>query len=145
MPTAKRRKTSSGPTASAKSQQSTLSFRATKAGARKADKDVKAAKSEVTDDVDDSVVDIPTSVPEPKPVEVEVEEPTEGVVDEPSLDEEEEARLELEKSARALPETKIKSYWAAKERERKAPRVHQEGLSVREKILREFDLSSRYG
>lgn len=40
---------------------------------------------------------------------------------------------------------KIKTYWSAKERERKAPRVYQQGLGVREKILRESDMSSRYG
>ena len=44
-----------------------------------------------------------------------------------------------------MPLAKIKTYWLAKERERKAPRVHQQGLGVREKILREFDMSSCYG
>ena len=55
------------------------------------------------------------------------------------------AEKEIEKKALALPESKIKAYWAAKEKERKAPRVHQKELSMREKMLREFDMSSRYG
>ncbi|KAH0385304.1 hypothetical protein KCU89_g17196, partial [Aureobasidium melanogenum] len=32
-----------------------------------------------------------------------------------------------------------------KEAERKSPRVHQQGLDVSEKILREFDMSGQYG
>ncbi len=48
-------------------------------------------------------------------------------------------------AARALSERTINQYWQAKEIERKAPRVHQKGLSVREKVLREFDMSGSYG
>ena len=74
--------------------------------------------------------------------------------------------------AEKITDAQIKRYWKAKEDERKAPRgmssyrvcslgwnsarwrsllslflriVHQEGLSVHDKILREFDLSSQYG
>ncbi len=39
----------------------------------------------------------------------------------------------------------MKRYWRGKEDERIAPRVHQGGLSVDEKILRHFDLSSQFG
>ncbi|KAF4551497.1 DNA polymerase delta subunit 4-like protein [Elsinoe fawcettii] len=44
-----------------------------------------------------------------------------------------------------LPVSKIKLYWAEKERARKAPRVHQEHLPISEKILREWDMSGQYG
>lgn len=50
-----------------------------------------------------------------------------------------------EAEARKITETQVKAYWRAKERERKAPRVHQEGLTVGEKILREWDMSGQYG
>lgn len=47
--------------------------------------------------------------------------------------------------ARTLTEAKIKQYWQKKEKERKAPRVHQQGLSLHEKVLREWDTSGQYG
>ena len=51
----------------------------------------------------------------------------------------------VEEKAKKIPETQIRKYWKGKEDERIAPRVHQQGLSVNEKILRHFDLSSQYG
>lgn len=70
---------------------------------------------------------------------------------------------DIDEKARKVSEKQIKTYWHAKEEERKAPRgpfspsppaplsspdrstVHQQGLSLHEKILRHFDLSSQYG
>lgn len=56
----------------------------------------------------------------------------------PKLSEEDERAL-------SLPEAKIKAYWAGKEKQRAAPRVHQQGLGLHEKVLREFDISGQYG
>ncbi|KAI9679490.1 MAG: hypothetical protein M1817_005512 [Caeruleum heppii] len=50
-----------------------------------------------------------------------------------------------EEAAEAMTNDQLARYWHAREAERKAPRVHQEGLSVSDKILRHFDLSSQYG
>ena len=50
-----------------------------------------------------------------------------------------------ETRARKIPQTQINRYWRAKQQERKAPRVHQEDLSLHEKILREWDMQSHYG
>lgn len=50
-----------------------------------------------------------------------------------------------ESRARKVTETQIKKYWRAKELERKAPRVHQEGLTLHEKVLREWDMSGQFG
>ncbi|KAL1303563.1 hypothetical protein AAFC00_006932 [Neodothiora populina] len=50
-----------------------------------------------------------------------------------------------EARARRVTDAQIKRYWQTKERERKAPRVHQEGLSVQDKLLREWDMSGQYG
>ncbi|KAK4544881.1 hypothetical protein LTR36_003785 [Oleoguttula mirabilis] len=50
-----------------------------------------------------------------------------------------------EAQARKITDTQIKRYWRQKEAERLAPRVHQEGLSVHEKVLREWDMSGQYG
>ena len=50
-----------------------------------------------------------------------------------------------EDEASKLSESQLRKYWARKEESRIAARVHQQGLDVHEKILREFDLSSQYG
>ena len=50
-----------------------------------------------------------------------------------------------EQQARKVSETQIKRYWRAKEQERLAPRLHQEDMSVYERILREWDMSGQYG
>ncbi|MCJ1422851.1 hypothetical protein MMC29_000731 [Sticta canariensis] len=60
-------------------------------------------------------------------------------------------KSELEEEERAtaaaarVGEAELKRYWKAKEEERKAKRVHQEDLTINEKILRHFDISSQYG
>ncbi|KAL8707637.1 MAG: hypothetical protein Q9220_007375 [cf. Caloplaca sp. 1 TL-2023] len=54
-------------------------------------------------------------------------------------------RDENEEKAGKVSEAAVKRYWREKEMERKAPRVHQQTLSLHEKILRHFDLSSQYG
>ncbi|KFA47738.1 hypothetical protein S40293_07147 [Stachybotrys chartarum IBT 40293] len=76
------------------------------------------------------------------------------VVDEPELKEEHESepeeQLEAEKTeaeikAEKIGESQINKYWKAIEAERLASGVHQKGLTVHEKVLRYFDVSSQYG
>lgn len=147
-PTAKRQRTSGPQTSSKAQQQSQLSFRSTKAGLKKPQiKDEKPSKTPKVDEIADDEEEIEQtaiedSQPQPKP---ETPEDLQGPSVAAEDEEEDEAETALDKEALGLPETKLKSYWAAKERERKAPRIHQEGLSVRDKILREFDMSSRFG
>lgn len=50
-----------------------------------------------------------------------------------------------EAQARKITDSQIKKFWREKESERLVPRVHQEDLSVREKVLREWDVSGEYG
>ncbi|OTA02875.1 DNA polymeraseDelta, subunit 4 [Trichoderma parareesei] len=69
----------------------------------------------------------------------EPEEEVEPVVEQVS--EKSEAELKAEK----ITDAQIKSYWRAIEKQRKAPRVHQEGLDMAEKVMRYFDVSSQYG
>ncbi|EER43697.1 DNA polymerase delta subunit 4 [Histoplasma capsulatum var. duboisii H88] len=64
----------------------------------------------------------------------------------------EQARVELrlrkseeDRRAEELTEEDIRKYWENEEAGRLAPRVHQEHLTVHEKILRHFDLSNQYG
>lgn len=54
-------------------------------------------------------------------------------------------KSEIEEKGSRVSDAQVKRYWKSKEDERIAPRVHQRGLSVNEKILRHFDLSSQYG
>jgi DNA polymerase delta subunit 4 len=54
-------------------------------------------------------------------------------------------RTAEELKAEKVTDAQIRKYWKAREAERKAPRVHQEDLSVEEKVLRLFDMSSQYG
>jgi DNA polymerase delta subunit 4 len=62
------------------------------------------------------------------------------------LDEEEmEAWRAAVRKARGIGEARIEEYWEAKERERITPRVHQEGMSMHDKLLADWDVDSRYG
>ncbi|KAF6229041.1 hypothetical protein HO133_007155 [Letharia lupina] len=54
-------------------------------------------------------------------------------------------KSEAEEKGGRVSDAQVRRYWKGKEEERIAPRVHQAGLSVNEKILRHFDLSSQYG
>lgn len=50
-----------------------------------------------------------------------------------------------EKQAQGVSEAQIKKYWKAKEAERKAPSIHQEDLSLYERVCRQWDVDGRYG
>ncbi|KFG79384.1 putative DNA polymerase delta subunit 4 [Metarhizium anisopliae] len=88
-----------------------------------------------------------------KPVEEHVEEVVDDKVDDQEEGDQEEAELkeevlvktEAELKAEKLTDSQIDKYWKGIEKERKAPRVHQEGLSVNDKVLRYFDVCSQYG
>ncbi|KAI0181638.1 DNA polymerase delta, subunit 4-domain-containing protein [Hypoxylon sp. FL1284] len=56
-----------------------------------------------------------------------------------------EATSEAELRAARISSRQIDQYWRGLERERVAKRVHQEGLTVAEKVLRYWDVSSHYG
>lgn len=72
-------------------------------------------------------------------------------VDEPETKEEDEVKEEVpEKSeavirAEKISDAQINKYWKAIEAERIAPRVHQKDVTLAEKVLRYFDVSSQYG
>jgi DNA polymerase delta subunit 4 len=82
----------------------------------------------------------------PKVASIDVEEPESAdsslvevtVPEKKSLD-------AAEQRASKVSDAQIKKYWAEKEKARKSPRVHQEGLTIHEKLLREWDTDVRYG
>ncbi|KAI4671295.1 uncharacterized protein J4E88_009329 [Alternaria novae-zelandiae] len=130
----------SGP--AAKSQQSTLAFhgttnRVTKSGvkAQGAKKNLLEAKLK---DVKPETIDI--SDTEPTTTEAAIIEQTEQ-----EFKAQEVESTPEEDQARRISDAAIKKYWAAKEKQRRAPRAHQGAISLHEKILREFDMSAHYG
>jgi len=128
MPATRRTRTSGGP--AAKGSQKTLSF---------GNKVTKPATPSSTKDkahtINPKVIDVghvssEAAVTEQARVEVE------AIKSEKTPEEE---------RARKVSDAQIKRYWREREAERKAPRVHQEDVSLEEKILRLFDMSSQFG
>lgn len=50
-----------------------------------------------------------------------------------------------EQEAERVGEAQINKYWREKELARKFKRIHQEDLSLHEKVCREFDTDGRFG
>ncbi|KAJ5604190.1 hypothetical protein N7537_007146 [Penicillium hordei] len=91
-----------------------------------------------------------SATPEPQQLSVTPNEPSkphiaELAVREQAATEHQAPRSEEDKRALKLNKQDIWRYWQAQEQTRKAPRAHQQGMDVEEKILRHFDLSSQYG
>lgn len=128
--------------------QATLSFhnqgpnRVTKPGA--AHRHVVSKKDPALLDLTPAIAE--PDVNEPTTAEAAIAEQTASVLAQ-SDPLESSAREADEEDIRAskISDAQVKKYWQAKERERKAPRVHQEGLSMQEKVLREWDMSGQYG
>jgi DNA polymerase delta subunit 4 len=131
--------------ATAKSHQSTLAFhgtsnKVTKSGARNQNAKKGLTDKVTTKDVQPDVATVNITDAEPTTAEAAIIEQTEQEVaaqQKVSTPEEDEARR--------ITEQRINDYWNKKEKERKAVRVHQQDLTVHEKILREFDISGQYG
>ncbi|EMD69822.1 hypothetical protein GGP41_000008 [Bipolaris sorokiniana] len=130
------------PRAATKSQQSTLAFhgstnKVTKSGI----KPQAAKKSNVEKKLKDATPELlETWGAELTTTEVAIIEQTEQEVEGQRVESTPE-----EEQARRISGAVIKRYWAEKEKQRRAARVHQEGLSVHDKVLREFDMSAHYG
>ena len=139
MPATRRsRTTSSGPTA--KGGQSTLSF-GTKA---KVTKPTPAATKSNKKDIIAHVISDDSSQEQIKTKEVGYVT-SEAAVKEQAATKLAKPRTKEELDAEKVSAVQINKYWKAREAERLAARVHQEDLSVEEKILRLFDMSSQYG
>ncbi|KAI1858910.1 uncharacterized protein JN550_012369 [Neoarthrinium moseri] len=132
-------------------KQATLSFhnRVTKSGAQPGKKDLISS----TTPTKASPLSKQISRSEDEPVaekQVSVEEQEDGHEDAAAAapveqEQEPEAPSEAELRARDITDRQISAYWNRLERERTAKRVHQQDLSLAEKVLRYFDVSSQYG
>jgi DNA polymerase delta subunit 4 len=131
MPATRRTRNSTGP--AAKGSQKTLSFgnKVTKPSTPSAkDKDKTHTTTINTKAIDLGHVSSEAAVAEQARVEVERTK-TE--------------RTAEEERASKVTDAQIRRYWREREAERKAPRIHQEDVSVEERILRLFDMSSQFG
>lgn len=81
--------------------------------------------------------------------EGEEEEQHETLTQQPEQDaqvkEKAENKSRAEAGAGKITDAQIKKYWREVEGARIAKRVHQQDLSLAEKVLRHFDISSQYG
>ncbi|KAM0807658.1 putative DNA polymerase delta subunit 4 [Seiridium cardinale] len=132
------RRSSGGPRSSqASSRQSTLSFnhRVTKSVPKSAKKEISSTTPVKASPLSKQLFaeeDVEVDEPKVEPTSPEIEEP-----------EEEKSAAELR--AAKISDRQITSYWNKLEKERLAKRVHQEDLTLSEKVLRYFDVSSQYG
>ncbi|KAI5925525.1 DNA polymerase delta, subunit 4-domain-containing protein [Camillea tinctor] len=139
MPVTRRTTRSSAAAASGGTRQSTLSFnhRVTKASASKGGKDLSADASRKTSP-------LPKHVPSAQPAQKEEEEKI-AEQEQKAEEEEEKPKSDAELRAQKVTGRQIDQYWRRLERDRLTRRVHQEDLSVAEKVLRYWDVSSQYG
>lgn len=150
MPATRRSTRSAAAKGASGSKQSTLSFnnRVTKHSvAKPTGKDLAASAKPTAKDAAAAVLTPPPTSPPTEKVEEE-----QPVVEEEETDEakaavqlDEEKRTDVEIQAEKVTDTQIKKYWRDADAARIAKRVHQEDLSVGEKVLRYFDISSQYG
>jgi len=150
MPATSKRRRVSGPQAAqapskaAASAQSTITFggRVTKPTARA---DAKTKQADLATKAKGATVPTKPDVQHTAlPLAAQVDEPEQESLHD--VDEDEEVQeAEEDVAARAISTAQISRYWATKERARKAPRVHQQDLGTAEKVLREFDMESRFG
>lgn len=103
-----------------------------------------------SDRLQKAVADLSTPSPAPEdeyppPPEQQLDSPRTLAIRGQSAAGAQDVKSEVVEKGRKVSDAQVKRYWKGKEDERIAPRVHQRGLSVDEKILRHFDLSSQYG
>ncbi|KAI1588516.1 DNA polymerase delta subunit 4 [Pyrenophora tritici-repentis] len=125
-----------------KPQQSTLAFHGSSNKVTKSGIKAPGAKQNIleakTKDLEPETVEISNT--EPTTIEAAIIEQTEQEVKAQQAESTRE-----EDGARRISDAAIKKYWAAKEKQRLAPRVHQEDVKLHDKVLREFDMSAHYG
>jgi DNA polymerase delta subunit 4 len=131
----------SGP--ATKAQQSTLAFhgstnRVTKPVSKVQNGKNNALSKPAVNSIEPAIINI-DAIDKPKPTTIEAD-----VIGQVEKDVAAESTPE-EEAAKRITDAAIKKYWASKEKQRLAQRVHQQELNVYEKVLREFDVSGQYG
>ncbi|KAE8152914.1 DNA polymerase delta, subunit 4-domain-containing protein [Aspergillus avenaceus] len=144
MPPTRRR---GGAAAATRSNQATLSFgsksRVTKPSAT-------PTQTQKAKDLEPVANIISEGTLEPEQVSDTSSEPSKPYVAELVVREQAKAEIQQPLSAEDekainVTEKQLQQYWRKEEGKRKGPRVHHEDLTLHEKILRHFDLSSQFG
>ncbi|KAE9967083.1 hypothetical protein EG328_008422 [Venturia inaequalis] len=140
MPPKSTRRTSSGPAAKkSTSKQATLAFHGS---ANKVTKPSITAPGKVKKDL--HLPNLPTSV-QSDADSIDTPTTSEIAVIEQAVSEAKAPLTKEEQEAERVGEAQIKKYWREKELTRMFKRVHQEDLSLHEKVCREFDTDGRFG
>lgn len=136
----------SGPTSTRQSRTSSQSTLAFHGPSNKVTKPSNLAPSNKTKK-DPALLEPEASLPVKAPTEPDLDEPTttEVSIIEQAQAEAAAALTTEEEEALEVPESQILDYWREKERERKAPRVHQEDIPLFERVCREWDTDGRFG
>ncbi|KAB8238077.1 hypothetical protein ETB97_006097 [Aspergillus alliaceus] len=144
MPPTRRR---GGHATAARSNQATLSFgsqsRVTKPSAT-------PTQTQKTKDLEPVVASISEKVLVPEQAPVTAAEPSQPHVAELAVRQQAQAEIqqplsEEDERAIKITEKDLQHYWRAEEEKIRGPRFHQQDLTLHEKILRHFDLSSQFG
>ncbi|KAF2873463.1 DNA polymerase delta, subunit 4-domain-containing protein [Massariosphaeria phaeospora] len=128
-----------------KAGQSTLAFhgasnKVTKPGARAQGAKKTLVASSLLKDTDPDITEIVSTDEELTTADAAIVHQAEQAASAPQV-----SSTPEEERAKKISDARIKKYWADKEKQRKSRRVHQEDITTHEKILREFDMSGRYG
>lgn len=159
MPATRKSSRNAAAAKSSTGRQSTLSFnnRVSKAGAAKPTAKDAAAGAATAAAVSPSLTPPPSTKRKAVDVvevaqndedddgEQEEQEEQEGQEVKAVVATEREPKPQAEVRARKVTDAQVKKYWREVEGARIAKRVHQEELSLGEKVLRYFDISSQYG
>lgn len=133
---------STGPTA--KSTQSTLAFhgstnKVTKPGTRASNAKKNLLEEPTSKDEKPDVVEVQVKDQEEEPTNAEA-----AIIEQTKQVQQETESTPQEVEARQITKQTLEA-WLKKQDAGNAPRVHQEDLSLHEKILRKFDMSGQYG
>ncbi|OHF02380.1 DNA polymerase delta [Colletotrichum orchidophilum] len=121
--------------------QSTISF--SHRVSKPVPKDTK--KAGLSSAIDRSDLAKPTSKEQQDVDEIQIEQSATPEIEEVDIREEVPEKSEAEMRAEKISDAQINKYWKSVEAQRIAPRVHQSDVSLAERVLRYFDVSSQYG
>ncbi|KAB8079332.1 DNA polymerase delta, subunit 4-domain-containing protein [Aspergillus leporis] len=142
MPPTRRR----GGATAARPNQATLSF----GSKSRVTKPSRSTQTQKTKDLEPITASFPDKSVEPEQATVTSAEPSQPHVAELAVRQQAQAEIqqplsEEDERAIKITERDLQQYWRKEEGKRRGPRVHQEDLTMHEKILRHFDLSSQFG
>ncbi|KZL79195.1 dna polymerase delta subunit 4 [Colletotrichum incanum] len=102
-------------------------------------------KAALTSAVERADIGKPATKEKAETDEIQLDETATPEIEEAEVKEEVPEKSESVARAEKISDAQINKYWKSVEAQRIAPRVHQKDVSLAEKVLRYFDVSSQYG